>query len=214
MLYKHRQAASENGYHFRYPMPFGHRQNYSMSLLKDYRLERGISQRELADELKEIFPAITAPLISLMENDKLATPPDVIEYLQKAFINAKTGVESEKSINYPFSIKTMLNRPFYRAIYDELMKHDSVRPASRGDLILATGCTDRDVRKGISELRNAGLRIASSSGKYGYWLCNSDADYAAMRNELRGKAFSLLAMVKAMDECDINQVELWEDTQE
>lgn len=86
-------------------------------------------------------------------------------------------------------------------------------PITRQQLCRLTKKPDREVRDVITQLRRKGARIASSSGKAGYWFCQSESEYKAVRAEIIARALSCFEVVRAMDAATEGQMEMeWESS--
>lgn len=169
--------------------------------LKEYRLNKGLTQKELAEELN--LPGVDAPLISKVEKGICS----LNETAEKALANPfEMGIDAE-TINVSSSIKKLLNQPIYRIILTEIKKGTKSHPTTREVLVARTKLTDREVRRAIQELRMNGMRIASSSSVRGYWMC-SDQEFKEIKEELLCKSKSLYYMAMAMQKGCEDQLEL------
>lgn len=84
-------------------------------------------------------------------------------------------------------------------ILDRLARATKWDPVSRRELVFLTGTRDRTVRECIASMRRKGVRVASSSSRYGYWLCRSEGEYKVLRNEYLSRIDTLSKTLKAMD---------------
>ena len=166
-----------------------------------------LTQKDLCEELKSLCPGIDTALVSKMEKGMCEPTEEVRAYVLKALASLKTGDKNDNKAIIPNEAEELLNQGFYKSIYDELLKHSIVKPATKGDLILATGLTDREVRNAVRVMRNVGIPICSSSGHYGYWL-GSRSDVKAMTDEYRSRAMDMLRTARAMTSYDPNQVRM------
>lgn len=162
--------------------------------IREYRRKRNLTQPQLAEELKKVVEGIDAPLISKMEKG-LCEPPLVI----RAYLDAK-----EKELD---RIQIELT-PVQGNILSEIMLASKDAPCSRKWLAIASGMTDRTVRREIEQMRKRGIRICSDSKSYGYWLAKSETEYKDFRKEIYGRAMTLLQTVSAMDNYTEGQVSL------
>lgn len=172
-----------------------------MNLVKEYRKAKGISQKELADELRPIVPTIDNVLISKMETGACSPSYEVMEYLFSAFAN---GVSEEKdwwtinSSTNEFPPLKMSNSAY--AVLRALGDRTKESAASRQELSNLTGICDRNVRAAIEELRKNGFRIMSNSRSKGYWIARTSEEYRELRNEYIARIRSCTQTLKAMDE--------------
>lgn len=153
--------------------------------LKEYRQLKGMTQNELAKELSGIVAGIDGPLVSKMEKG-ICEPPAAI----KAYLSAQEGNLEDKQMNLTAD---------QGSIFLRLMTASRENPVGRPELCLLTGMSDRMMRKAIEDMRKQGIRVCADSGKYGYWLAQSEEDYKAFRGELLSRAYSQLKTVSAMD---------------
>ena len=67
--------------------------------------------------------------------------------------------------------------------------------------------SERDIRRAVAELRDAGFNVASSSDKKGYWLGDEVAKERTIK-ELRSRATKLLKTADALEKGpDMGQLE-------
>lgn len=169
-------------------------------MIKAYREANNLTQSQLADELQEICPGIDAPLISKFEKGICLPTPAVREYIEKQFANSFAESFVADGTIMPSELKNLLNGRFYKTIYEELQKGSRDYPVSRSRLVIATGESDRNVRKAISEMRKKGLPVMSSSSSYGYWITEElDADYRTFRAEMMSRCNDGWRTIRAMD---------------
>ncbi len=181
-----------------------------MNLVKEYREKRGLTQAELAEELSEICPGIDRALISKFESGICVPTSEVSDFLLKACAHEFNESLSDLGIEIPSSIKNVLKGSFLsNTVFLEISKGSKDNPITRGQLRHKTGKSDREVREIISQLRQAGARIGSSSGTAGYWLCESEADYRQLRAEYTSRIKTYAEIVRAMDGNLAGQIE-WE----
>ena len=160
--------------------------------IRTYRKSRGLTQPQLAQELKVICEGTDAPLISKMEKG-LCLPPEEIQLYLEA------QEENEKQVKQDLS-------PAQTLIYDRLLSCRGSRPVGRQELSLLTGMPDRAVRRELETMRRMGLRICSMTE--GYWLTSSETEYKVYRARELKRAKSILATVSAMDKHIEGQVGL------
>lgn len=121
--------------------------------LKEYRQKRGMTLKDLSEELKELDPRITVPLLSYMENGVVETPDSVKEFLARKRVIVEEPLTENEDI-----------------VLRCLTGHFKDSPMERGDLKYWSGLPDRIVRKAIEGLRNRGYWILNDG--YGYYLTN------------------------------------------
>lgn len=167
--------------------------------LKEYKEWRGITNKALAEELKAVQPELDAPLVSRMVTGVVrpseAVEKYVSEMLEKAIAIGSDGVSDDKGIVYRPDDLT----PLESAIFDRLINTSKWDPATRRELVFLTKADDRTVRDCILSIRKKGGRVCSNSGRYGYWLAKSDADYREFRKEYVSRIRSLAETLRAMD---------------
>ena len=82
------------------------------------------------------------------------------------------------------------------------------KPQSRDCLMDQLHCSDRMLRRAVSELRSNGLPVASDSDTKGYWW-GDDNDIARTVKEYRSRAFDLLQIADALESGpDLGQMEV------
>lgn len=85
---------------------------------------------------------------------------------------------------------------------------DSVHRMSRSEAATIAG-SDRTARNIIESLRKRGYRICSESGRSGYWIAKSDAEYKRFKKEYVSRAVNIFQTVRAMDAgSDLDQVRM------
>ena len=182
--------------------------------LKEYKITNNLSNRELTNELRSIQPELDEPMVSRIVSGVVRPSEKVEEYIntksfEKVFANDFDGLLDGESINIPVNDKTVIESPFLQDLYIEISKGTMDRPATRGQLKHHFRTGDRVVRRGIEELRNAGVKVVSHSDKHGYWLNDG---YDAFRSQMLKKAYTIIRTIKAMDSRLEGQFE-WADTQ-
>ena len=111
-------------------------------------------------------------------------------------------------MNIPSRVKDLISTDMVAYnIYTALEDADYGTTVERFALEEYFGYSDRQIRKAISKLREAGLRVASSSHKSGYWICRNDKEYAALRSEFTNRIQALALIVRRMDEVMDGQIE-------
>ena len=73
---------------------------------------------------------------------------------------------------------------------------------TRSRICMETCLSDRQVRRGIHELRDAGIPVCSDSHSKGYWLGNRD-DVSRCSREMRARAYKLMHTARKMDTGEI-----------
>lgn len=168
-----------------------------------YKDLKGITLEALTDELRIIEPRLDMPLVSRMVNGIVAPNENVQQY-----INLHSEGFANESVSVP---ESELDDEFLERLLKEIRVCSRTIPASRAMLCGYLGKSDRDIRRGIEELRKRGYRIVSNSGHYGYWLDESGGGYDRMRAEMRKKALSMLATIKAMDGKELEGQLSWDE---
>lgn len=87
----------------------------------------------------------------------------------------------------------------YKEALALLKRSSREQPASRQMLMIATGLSDREVRKLIHRMRMDGLRICSDSHSSGYWKAKTQKDYEAFRKQFTSYAREIQKAARAMD---------------
>jgi len=94
------------------------------------------------------------------------------------------------------------------SIYTACVHADKEHPATREQLRRVTGMPDRTVRKEIELLRKKGIRICSTTGKAGYWLAKTEAEYKDFRRNYGSRLWEGIRTLRAMDNATEGQMEL------
>ena len=95
---------------------------------------------------------------------------------------------------------TLLSQELLRTLTDE--------PQSKDDLKDKLHISEREVRRCITELRDAGFNVASSSHGKGYWLGN-ESDKECTIKEYRSRAAKLIKTAEALEKGpDLGQMEV------
>lgn len=168
-----------------------------------YKDLKGITLEALTDELRTVEPRLDMPLVSRMVNGIVAPNEDV-----QLYINLHSEGFANERVSIP---EPALDDAFLNRLLTEIRVCSRTIPASRAMLAGYLGKSDRDVRKGIEELRKRGYRIISDSGHYGYWLDEHGGGYDRMRAEMRKKALSMLSTIRAMDKGELEGQLSWEE---
>lgn len=171
-----------------------------MNLLKEYRAMKGLTQIQLAEELRDVEPAIDNALISKMESGVCSPSYAVTAYLISGFANRVSEEKTSESINVSTDNISDLKMSIYADdVLGMLMGRTIDNPISRGELASRTGYSDRTIRKAILELRENGFRVISSSYTTGYWLAQTPEEYRILRNDYLARLKSLARTIHAMD---------------
>ena len=83
-------------------------------------------------------------------------------------------------------------------------------PVSRKELCLATGANDREVRRKIEALRNAGYPVLSNPYRTGYWLAKDEGELEKFRRMIVKKCkreIETAMQMKYMSESELEQEE-------
>lgn len=159
--------------------------------IKEYRLNKGLTQKALCEELSKVFTGIDIPLISKMESG-ICEPNISLQ----AYLDAN-AVEDD----YELSTTQAL-------ILERLKKTTPNDRLSRKELSILISTDDRDARREIVSMRKKGVRIGTDSSKGGYYLIESEEEYKALRNEYVRRISDMASTLKAMDTYTKGQVRL------
>ena len=159
--------------------------------IKEYRLNKGLTQRALCDELSKVFPGMDVPLISKMESG-ICEPSVSLQ----AYINAN-AIEEGYELNTTQAM-----------ILDRLKKTTPEDRLSRRELSILTSLCDRDARREIVSMRKKGVRIGTDSSKGGYYLIENEEEYGSLRNEYVRRITDMASTLKAMDTYTKGQVRI------
>lgn len=184
-----------------------------MSLIHQYRQLKGITQRELADELQPIVPGIDRILISKMETGLCEPTPPMQEYLLKACAHADMERKSRGRYIYQLSEKNAEIgdfSPTEEMVLEALKECSKERPLTRSRLKDLTGMKDSRARDIIGRLRDRGVRVVGSAGTKGYWIAEGESEYLAFRKEYQNKAMTYLSRISAMDSYTEGQTSMYE----
>jgi len=112
-------------------------------------------------------------------------------------------------MNMPSRVKRLISTDIVAYnIYATLCEGDCLdRVVEKSEIAERYGYSDRQIRKAVSKLREAGLRVASSSHRPGYWICRTPEEYAALRAEFTNRIQALALVVRRMDEVMDGQIE-------
>lgn len=69
---------------------------------------------------------------------------------------------------------------------------------SKQDLCVATGLSEREVRRRIATERDKGVPIVSSSHRKGYYLASTDDDYNILQREIMSRATKLMRQYRSI----------------
>lgn len=179
-------------------------------MLKEFRKHMGITQQELAEELKSISPKMDRSTVSRMETGIVAVPHDIEGYIEHVCAHAKMALESEGN---PFvdtftveDERSLLTGDFEETVYERLSDLKDGERMTRTDLRLILGLPDRACRRVIEDMRAKGIRIASGGGAPGYYLAKTEEEYRAFEREYLSRAYKALATARAMRMSNVGQV--------
>ncbi len=181
------------------------------NLIRIYRESRGLSQRELAEEMAKTFPWVDKALISKMENG-LCEPTEEM----RAWCCNGENRPADK-LNEVFDVVAQLKEklpengyysPLEQAVYERLLATDAEHRVTRGMLVALFGSSDRQIRKAIEALRGGGIRIGSGLGEKGYWLIRDESEYRRFITEYTSRAYAIIGNKYAMDNYTEGQIEL------
>lgn len=91
-------------------------------------------------------------------------------------------------------------REVEQLVLDTLQERTKDNPLTRQELKTLTQEKDSNARRVIQALRSQGYRIASSASNAGYWIATTESEYRAFVAEYASKAYTILGIVRAMDE--------------
>ena len=152
--------------------------------VKEFRIAHNLSQGDMVDLLKPSVPWLTRPVFSLYERGAIQSGE------LSACIQALIAPENDFSTvveEIPNKeVKTLKTEFRGSRIYRIL--EASEEPVTRTQLMRMTGMGDREIRRKIRELRNAGANIMSSSSTAGYWLSDSEYDRLRFDAEMKSRA--------------------------
>lgn len=126
--------------------------------LREYRVKNKLTQAELAERIKPIYPRINVPLVSLIERGVVDAPEAIRAWVQ---------VQSEAKT--PDYTQTELN------IIAELHLASASNPVSRARLKEITKECDRNNRRYIEALRKRGLWVIEGAD-HGYYMAKTYAE--------------------------------------
>lgn len=163
--------------------------------LKEYRKEHELSQGDMVEMLQPFIPWLNRPLFSLYERG-LVESDEITACIHSVFdLESDLGSVVDKHTDE--ALKPLKTDFTAFEVYMPLTR--SSEPLSRAQLVQMTGLSDREVRKQIKELRDLGVRIASSSNTNGYWICTEEEDYRRLRAEMYSRVASIARTIRAMD---------------
>lgn len=159
--------------------------------LKEYRIKRGITVRELAEELKSVDYRFTLATVSYMENGIVEPPESVKAWLAGKQIetNADPLTEAED------------------IVLRVLTGHSKEDPITRSDLKYWSGLPDRVARKAIEGLRSRGYWIVNGANG-GYYITFNREEMNDFLRVYTAKARSINKVASAMMAKDPMQIEL------
>lgn len=167
-----------------------------MNIVKEYKDVNGLRLADLQRELADIQD-IDIPTLSRIVSGVVRPNQKVEEYIaSKLFQTGSNEGKHTPRINISTFDKNSLKSDFLIALYDEIAKGNRYKPITREEMCRALKVPDRSIRRGIEELRRAGVRVVSLSDRYGYWL---NDDYIKFRQQMISKASTILKTVRAMD---------------
>ena len=122
--------------------------------LKEYRQKRGLTVRELTEELKEVDSRFTMATVSYMENGVVDPPETVRRWLAGKQVDGESTPLSDAE----------------DAVLRALVGHSYDDPVTRADLKYWCGLKDRVARLAIESLRSRGFWIVNGVGGKGYYI--------------------------------------------
>lgn len=169
---------------------------------KSYREAKGLTQKELAEEMRTEFPWVDESLMSKMANGKCAPTEAMQTWACKCLNSLLERQKGAKGIDgqYPTkSSETADLTPLEMRVYEFLLNTDIDHRITRMGLMRITGMKDRQARDVIEGMRAKKLRIGSGLGKEGYWLIEDEAEYESFIREYSSRAYTVLKNKTAMD---------------
>lgn len=157
--------------------------------IKEYREQKGLTQRQLAKELAPIFKGVDTSLISKFEHGVCVPPVELQAYIDKAGKPTMPELTDTQERIY------------------QILKA-SEEPVTRVSLCFFIQQSDRENRADIADMRKKGIRICSSSHAKGYWLAKGQEDYQTLRNEYIARISNMASVVRAMDNYIEGQVRM------
>ena len=179
------------------------------NVIKNYRMAKGLTQRELAEEMSKDFPYVDTSLISKFENEVCLPTEAVREWTCKRINDLLAERNQSKGMIYHSQEKLSKNgdfSPLARNVF-ELIKSADGR-ITREELTRKTGANDRMVREAIEELRSNKIRIGSGGGASGYFICKTESEYKRFIPEYTSRAYKIIRNKEAMDSYTEGQIEI------
>ena len=122
--------------------------------LKEYKQRKGLTLRDLTEELKEVDSRFTLATVSYMVNGVVECSDNVKRWL------AAKQIQNEA---LPLSDAE-------DAVLRALTGHSKTDPVTRSDLKYWSGLPDREARYAIENLRARGYWIVNGEGGKGYYI--------------------------------------------
>lgn len=180
------------------------------NIIKAYRKDRGLTQRELAEEMSKVFPGVDKALISKMENGLCEPTEEMREWCCNTS-NRPIGERNDAvwEVYLPESEASQMGylSPLEQEILDRLQETDIDHRLTRSHLWSLFG-SDRMNRRAIETLRSYGYRIGSGLGAEGYWLIRDDEEYKRFSKEYSSRAYKVMKTKSAMDNYVEGQIRL------
>lgn len=174
-----------------------------MNNVKEIRLQRGMSQRDLAKALREYDPRIDAPLLCKIETGMVDPSGLVLEALEKALQCPRTALvgsleefaaeDTEPDITeYAMSVAKLVGSVVPRG-------HQNAISRTMLTLMLGfedTSSGDRKMRKLIESAKLAGLLVCNDQDGQGYYIADTEQEKRAQLEQLESRSRSLLIQAK------------------
>ena len=172
-----------------------------MNHLKKRRLELGMSQAKLSDELKKVDSRMDVGMISRFENGVCLPLPNVLKAQETALQATAAELFSGEDLQAIGELAALPTTDEYSPEVKMLLSHlyhDKQAAMSRTALCAALHMPDRKVRELIEQARREGAIIINLSDGAGYYLSDDPDVWARQYQQDTSRALAILSRRKAL----------------
>ena len=168
--------------------------------LREIRLDRGLTLKDVAEAAQTADPRIDAPMVSKFESGVCVPTPNVAEAIFRTLQTTESDVYGTGDILYPLRQNPLKCVPAWVEAFAMHIPCGKASPISRQALCDKTGLSDRAVRKLISEARAYGYVILNDGDGRGYYQSDDIADIERQYNRETSRAMTILVARKVLRE--------------
>lgn len=172
-----------------------------MNRLQERRLELGLTQPQVSEQLKTADPRMDVGMVSRFERGACLPTPEVLTALEEVLQAPRTALYGEEELR-ALESTIIPGEPMEPS--DDVLRlvfavgRTRANPTTRHALCLRLGLSDRKVRELIEKARRYGYFIINEQDGRGYYLSDDLDDIERQYKQDTNRALSVLARRKSL----------------